>query len=82
MMLRFGACGTWLGTDLSLKWEWVKTGHMFWLMLLIDTTPDQIIQVVGAGAAPRSSRVNTDFLSTQLSPDPRWVFNTLPCSSL
>lgn len=35
MMLRLGTCGTWTGTDLSspngplLKWEWVKTGHIF-----------------------------------------------------
>lgn len=49
MMLRLGTCGTWTGTDLSspnrplLKWEWVKTGHIFWLMLLTDTTPDQIL---------------------------------------
>lgn len=48
MMLGLGTCGTWTGTDLSspngplLKWEWVKTGHISWLMLLTETTPDQI----------------------------------------
>lgn len=62
-----------MGPDLSspkgasLKWEWVKIGHIFffffWLMLLMDTIPDQIPQAVGARAAPKSSHVNTDVFS-------------------
>lgn len=39
----------------------------------MDTTPDQITRTVGAGAAPRSSHVNTSFLSTQSSPDTQWI---------